>query len=76
MSEITKCAGSKEKQNSVCCVIAGEKQNLQKWEKWGGQGEIIEDLVSHCNNLAFYCAYSKRYIFFLLIVNDLMLFMC
>ena len=30
ISEISKCAGSKEKQNSVCCVIAGEKQNLQK----------------------------------------------
>ena len=44
-------------------MIAGEEQNLQKRAERGRQDEIIEDLVSHCNNLAFYCAYSKRYFF-------------
>lgn len=50
----------KRKRAKLCCVVASKGQSGKKWEERGGQGQITEDFVNQCNNLAFYCACSKR----------------
>lgn len=47
---------------------------MEKWEEKGGQGQITEDFINQCNNLAFCCACRKRLpnsFYFLLAVKNL-----